>query len=91
MQPEQLQVLLAEQFPGCEVRVSAVDNHFDVLVVGEVFAGLRPVKRQQLVYAVLGEYIADGSIHAVTPVDGSPLLFSDHPFSASVSTECVGR
>ena len=65
MQPEQLQVLLAGQFPGCEVRVSAVDNHFDVLVVGEVFAGLRPVKRQQLVYAVLGEYIADGSIHAV--------------------------
>jgi acid stress-induced BolA-like protein IbaG/YrbA len=30
-----------------------------------VFEGLRPVKKQQLIYAALSEHIADGSIHAV--------------------------
>jgi acid stress-induced BolA-like protein IbaG/YrbA len=30
-----------------------------------VFEGLRPVKKQQLVYAALSDRIADGSIHAV--------------------------
>jgi acid stress-induced BolA-like protein IbaG/YrbA len=33
--------------------------------VGEVFNGLRPVKKQQLVYAALSEEIAAGDIHAV--------------------------
>ncbi|MCY4426078.1 MAG: BolA/IbaG family iron-sulfur metabolism protein [Halieaceae bacterium] len=65
MQPEQIQDLLVKQLHGCEVRVSGADRHFDIVVVGEVFDGLRPVKRQQLVYAVLADHIADGSIHAV--------------------------
>ena len=34
-------------------------------VIGDVFEGLRPVKKQQLVYAVLNEHIASGAIHAV--------------------------
>ena len=40
-------------------------NHYDITVIGSVFEGLRPVKKQQLVYAALSENIADGSIHAV--------------------------
>ncbi|MEE4249219.1 MAG: BolA/IbaG family iron-sulfur metabolism protein [Alcanivoracaceae bacterium] len=37
-------------------------------MVSEVFAGLMPVKRQQLVYGCLKECLADGSIHAVDPL-----------------------
>lgn len=65
MQPDQIQVLLETALEDCEVRVGGEGNHFDILVIGEVFAGLRPVKKQQLVYAVLNPHIADGTIHAV--------------------------
>ena len=56
---------LVEQFPDCDIEASAEGNHCHVRIVGDVFSGLRPVKRQQLVYAALNEWIADGSVHAV--------------------------
>lgn len=65
MQTEQIQALLHEQLADCDVTVSGDGSHFDVIVVGDIFQGLRPVKKQQLVYAVLNEYIASGAIHAV--------------------------
>ncbi|WP_116368573.1 BolA family protein [Parahaliea mediterranea] len=57
--------LLEARLAGCQVQVEGAGNHYDILVVGEVFEGMRPVQRQQLVYAGLSEQIADGSIHAV--------------------------
>ncbi len=65
MQAPDIENLLNGSFPGCEVMVSAAGNHVDITVVGEVFDGLRPVQRQQRVYAVLREAIASGVIHAV--------------------------
>jgi len=60
-----VQVLVSTQLGDCEVTVEGEGSHYDILVIGEMFAGLRPVAKQQLVYAALGEQIADGSIHAV--------------------------
>ncbi len=57
--------LLEAQLEGCEIRVDGEGNRYDITVVGEVFAGKRPVQRQQLVYAALNEQIASGAIHAV--------------------------
>lgn len=65
MQADEVKALLAQGLSGCEITVSGEGSHFDILVVGEMFAGLRPVKKQQLVYAVLNDHIADGTIHAV--------------------------
>ena len=65
MQAEQVSRLLEAGLPDCEVQVSGDGSHFNILVVGEVFAGMSPVKKQQLVYGVLREQFADGSIHAV--------------------------
>lgn len=66
MQPEQVKALLESHLPDCDITVSSADgSHFDVTVVGDVFAGLSPVKKQQLVYAGLNEHIASGSMHAV--------------------------
>jgi len=56
--------LLAE-LAGCDVTVESDGSHFNILVVGDVFEGLRPVQRQQKVYAVLQAQIAEGAIHAV--------------------------
>ena len=60
-----VKVLLHTQLTDCEFQVQGEGNHYDITVIGSVFEGLRPVKKQQLVYAALSENIADGSIHAV--------------------------
>ena len=65
MQADQIKALLEDQLVDCEIAVHTDGSHCDVTVVGDVFSGLRPVKRQQLVYAVLAEHIASGDIHAV--------------------------
>ena len=65
MEPAQIEQLISHALPDCEVQVSTDGYHFDVVVVGDLFDGLRPVKRQQLVYAPLNDKIADGTIHAV--------------------------
>ena len=65
MQPDELTQLLRSRLPGCEVEVNGDGRHFAIRVIGEVFAGLSPVKKQQLVYGALSEEFANGSIHAV--------------------------
>lgn len=65
MQPQEIKTLLEAGLENCEITVVGNGNHFDVLAVGDIFGGQRPLKRQQMVYAILGEHIANGSIHAV--------------------------
>ena len=57
--------LLENHLAQCEFHVQGEGNHYDIVAIGEVFEGLRPVKKQQLVYAALSDCIADGSVHAV--------------------------
>ena len=45
-------------FPGKE-------SHFKVIVVSDIFAGLRLVQRHQKIYAVAGELLSPGKIHAL--------------------------
>ncbi len=60
-----LQQLLRDGLPGCDVCVETDGYHYTITAVGEPFAGLRPVQRQQKVYAVIRHLIADGTLHAV--------------------------
>ena len=57
--------LVKAQLENCEVRVEGAGSNYDITVIGDLFAGLRPVKKQQLVYSALRESIAAGAIHAV--------------------------
>ena len=65
MDAAMVKALLQSHLKDCEFRVQGEGNHYEITVIGDVFEGLRPVKKQQLVYAALSENIADGSIHAV--------------------------
>lgn len=65
MQPDEVKQLLQSRLTGCEVEVNGDGRHFAIRVVGEIFASLSPVKKQQLVYGALSEEFANGSIHAV--------------------------
>lgn len=57
--------LLQNHMHDCEFHVQGEGSHYNIAAIGSVFEGLRPVKKQQLVYAALSDHIADGSIHAV--------------------------
>ena len=65
MGAESVKALLQNHMQDCEFHVQGEGSHYDIAAIGEVFEGLRPVKKQQLVYAALKDCIADGSIHAV--------------------------
>jgi acid stress-induced BolA-like protein IbaG/YrbA len=65
MQPEEVKQLLKSHLPDCDISVSGDGRHFDVTVIGDVFEGLNPVKKQQLVYAGLNQAISEGTLHAV--------------------------
>ena len=60
-----IEQVLTEQLAAEAVLVGGDGRHFEITVVSSHFEGQRPVKKQQLVYAVLNEKIADGTIHAV--------------------------
>ena len=60
-----VKALLQSHLADCEFHVQGEGANYDIIVIGNVFEGLRPVRKQQLVYAALRENIADGSIHAV--------------------------
>lgn len=73
-----VKTILDTSFPGCEIKVEVQGNHFNIVVVGELFSGKRPVQRQQLVYGALTEQISSGAIHAVNMKLFTPSEWQQH-------------
>ena len=65
MTEQKLIELILAAFPGAEVSVALNGGHVDITVISADFAGMRPVARQQRVYAPLAALIADGTLRAV--------------------------
>lgn len=61
-----IQTLLVNRYPAIQWQVSGDGYQYEITGVGEEFTGLSKLKRQQLVYGVLNEAIADGRLHALT-------------------------
>jgi len=66
MQAVEVKQIIESQIAESTVITSGEGCNFEVTVVSDVFNGLMPVKRQQLVYQCVNEQIGDGSIHALT-------------------------
>lgn len=66
MDAEQIENLLKEQVEVNEIHVQLDGANVNIIAVGDVFASLSRVKRQQLVYSPLKPLIADGTLHAVS-------------------------
>jgi len=64
--------LLQASFPDAEISVSLDGSHVEITVVAAEFEGLRPVARQQRVYAPLAALIANGTLHAVNIAAQTP-------------------
>lgn len=65
MNIEEIRTLMTSTLDDCEIHLESEGNHLTVTVIGEIFAGKRAVQRQQQVYGILKEYIAEGTVHAV--------------------------
>jgi len=66
MTADEVQQKIQSALPGATVRVRSGDNvHFEALVIAPQFAGLRTLKRHQLVYAAIGEAVG-GEVHALS-------------------------
>ena len=65
MLDQEIKQLLEAKIENCTAQVELSGDHLNLLVVSPIFAGLNPVKKQQLVYGLLSEYIASGAVHAV--------------------------
>ena len=63
---EEVQARLSATFEDADIAVAGEGNRCEVRVVSAAFEGLSRVKRQQAVYAAIGDLIASGTIHAVT-------------------------
>ncbi len=74
-----VKALLEAHLDDCQFEVRGEGDRYDILAIGQVFEGLRPVRKQQLVYAALSDQIADGSIHAVNIRTFTPEQWQAHP------------
>lgn len=65
MQQAEIKTLIESAIPDSTADVVVDGSHVHLEVTSATFAGLSPVKRQQMVNAPLMESIANGVIHAV--------------------------
>jgi len=65
MQATDVEKLIRDKLENIEVKVETDGSHYQVTAIGEVFAGMGAVKKQQLIYGCLNQHIMDGTIHAV--------------------------
>ncbi len=57
---------IEQSISGAQATVTGDGSKFEAEVIADEFDGLSSLKRHQLVYAVLDEYIKSGAIHALT-------------------------
>jgi len=63
---EQIAAAVSAAFPGADVDIVVEGNRAVITVVSDAFQGMTRVRKQQAVYACIQQFIADGSLHAVT-------------------------
>ncbi len=66
MESTEVKTILDEALELQEIIVKGSGNQFEVIAIDVCFEDLSRVKKQQLIYAPLMEYIQRNDIHAVT-------------------------
>jgi len=66
MHPNELEQWIIDHLDCESVAVTGDGRHFDAVIVSDIFLGLNTLKRQQCVYACLGDKISSGEVHALT-------------------------
>ncbi|MCK0714595.1 BolA family protein [Chromohalobacter sarecensis] len=84
MQPSDVKALLESRIDDCQFHIQGEGCNFQVVAVGDVFEGLLPVKRQQLIYSALSDEIASGALHAISIKTYTPSQWETAPENAGV-------
>ena len=63
---DEVEARIAQAIVATEVTARGDSSRMEVTVVSSAFEGMSRVRRQQLVYAAIGEMIKSGALHAVT-------------------------
>lgn len=66
MEIAEVRQLIESGIPGAEVTVDGEGCSFSVVVVGEAFAGMSLVKRQQQVLSTVSQPLSTGALHAIS-------------------------
>lgn len=69
MSPDQLQKKIETLAPGTQVQVmdlTGTQDHYQVVVVSEAFAGKRLIEQQRMVMAIVKPEVDSGEVHALT-------------------------
>lgn len=82
MQPQDVKALLETRIESCDFHVSGEGCNFQVIAVGDVFATLTPVRRQQFIYEALANEIASGELHAISIKTYTPAQWQNAPENA---------
>ena len=84
MRAENIKQLIEAGLKDATVLIDGEDGrHFTAIVISAAFADKSRIQKQQLVYATLGNHIADGTIHAIsiktfTPLEWEQLQKAEH-------------
>lgn len=62
---QQLIDYLQPHFPNATIEAANQGNKFDVRIIDDTFTNKRTVQRQQMVYALVTQFISSGDIHAL--------------------------
>lgn len=58
---------IIKQLPDAEIKIFTNDNkYFNAIIISNVFIGKELIERQQIIYDILGCYLINKSIHALS-------------------------
>jgi acid stress-induced BolA-like protein IbaG/YrbA len=67
MLPEEIQQLIETNLLNSKAIISGEDGqHFTAEIISDEFLNCKTIERQRLVYKIVGDYITNGSIHALS-------------------------
>jgi len=66
MEAEDLKKMIEAGIPGATVLLSGDGCNAAVTVISDAFEGKTMLQQQRMVYATLGDKIADGTVHALS-------------------------
>ncbi len=67
MRQKDIHNMLSDSLPNAKVIIESDDEvHFSATIISDSFTGKSLVERQKIIYAILGPYISNGSIHALS-------------------------
>jgi acid stress-induced BolA-like protein IbaG/YrbA len=79
MQAHDIKKLIEDGLTSSTAQVEGEDGqHFDAIVISPAFQGKNRIQKQQLVYATLGNHIANGTIHAISIKTFTPEEWREH-------------